>query len=151
MMLEPEGRTDEDLMRYLTAAHLTYIPAREGGWDTIKEWKDVFSGGEKQRVRWDGVCGERVALSLLNVIILFVVFDRSAWRASFTTGRGSPSSTSVRPDLSARPRRKRKIDQWAGKLTRTDHCARHERGERRRRGVDVRARQGRRHQYVRAT
>ena len=46
-----EGRTDEDLMRYLTASHLTYIPAREGGWDTVKEWKDVFSGGEKQRVR----------------------------------------------------------------------------------------------------
>jgi len=45
-----EGRTDEDLMRYLTASHLTYIPAREGGWDTVKEWKDVFSGGEKQRV-----------------------------------------------------------------------------------------------------
>ena len=39
-------------MRYLTASHLTYIPAREGGWDTVKEWKDVFSGGEKQRVRW---------------------------------------------------------------------------------------------------
>jgi hypothetical protein len=49
--IHTEGRTDEDLMRYLTAAHLTYIPTREGGWDTVKEWKDVFSGGEKQRVR----------------------------------------------------------------------------------------------------
>ncbi|KAI8450142.1 ABC transporter transmembrane region 2-domain-containing protein [Phakopsora pachyrhizi] len=44
------GGTDEDLMKILENAHLSYIPAREGGFDTVKEWKDVFSGGEKQRL-----------------------------------------------------------------------------------------------------
>ncbi|KAA1065024.1 hypothetical protein PGT21_021859 [Puccinia graminis f. sp. tritici] len=44
------GGTDEELMKILEQAHLGYIPAREGGFDTIKEWKDVLSGGEKQRV-----------------------------------------------------------------------------------------------------
>lgn len=44
------GRTDEELMTILKHVHLAYIPDREGGWDTVKEWKDVFSGGEKQRV-----------------------------------------------------------------------------------------------------
>jgi len=44
------GGTDEELMRILEQAHLGYIPAREGGFDTVKEWKDVLSGGEKQRV-----------------------------------------------------------------------------------------------------
>ncbi|KAF9433709.1 hypothetical protein BGZ76_009093 [Entomortierella beljakovae] len=44
------GRTDEELMTILKHVHLAYIPDREGGWDTIKEWKDVFSGGEKQRM-----------------------------------------------------------------------------------------------------
>ncbi|KAI8357023.1 ABC transporter transmembrane region 2-domain-containing protein [Mortierella sp. GBAus27b] len=44
------GRTDEELMLILKHVHLAYIPDREGGWDTIKEWKDVFSGGEKQRM-----------------------------------------------------------------------------------------------------
>jgi len=34
----------------LKKAHLSYIPDREGGMETVKEWKDVFSGGEKQRV-----------------------------------------------------------------------------------------------------
>jgi ATP-binding cassette, subfamily D (ALD), peroxisomal long-chain fatty acid import protein len=42
--------TDEDLERILEIVKLEYIPAREGGWETRKEWKDVFSGGEKQRV-----------------------------------------------------------------------------------------------------
>ncbi|CAG8683699.1 3260_t:CDS:10 [Funneliformis caledonium] len=44
------NRTDEELMGILHTVHLAYIPEREGGWETKKEWKDVFSGGEKQRV-----------------------------------------------------------------------------------------------------
>ncbi|KAK3843687.1 MAG: ABC transporter transmembrane region 2-domain-containing protein [Linnemannia gamsii] len=44
------GRTDEELMTILKHVHLSYIPDREGGMDTVKEWKDVFSGGEKQRM-----------------------------------------------------------------------------------------------------
>ena len=38
-------------MEILGAAHLAYLPEREGGWTTRKEWRDVLSGGEKQRVR----------------------------------------------------------------------------------------------------
>ncbi|RKP16819.1 hypothetical protein ROZALSC1DRAFT_24856 [Rozella allomycis CSF55] len=37
-------------MKFMRMAFLEYIPEREGGWDVSKEWKDVFSGGEKQRV-----------------------------------------------------------------------------------------------------
>nr|CAG8499785.1 5450_t:CDS:2 [Entrophospora candida]CAG8502043.1 15130_t:CDS:2 [Entrophospora candida] len=43
-------RTDDELVEILKAVHLSLIPGREGGWETKKEWKDVFSGGEKQRV-----------------------------------------------------------------------------------------------------
>lgn len=51
---EPEmrekGRRDNELRRILEDARLGYLPDREGGWDTRKEWKDVLSGGEKQRM-----------------------------------------------------------------------------------------------------
>lgn len=43
-------KNENELKRVLDAAKLGYLPDREGGWDTRKEWKDVLSGGEKQRV-----------------------------------------------------------------------------------------------------
>ncbi|KAJ1537283.1 hypothetical protein HK096_009535, partial [Nowakowskiella sp. JEL0078] len=49
--MKENGKTDEDLMRVLDLVYLKYIPEREGGWDSVKEWKDVFSGGEKQRMQ----------------------------------------------------------------------------------------------------
>ncbi|CDS14482.1 hypothetical protein LRAMOSA06651 [Lichtheimia ramosa] len=48
--MKKSGRTDDELMKILEVVRLAYIPSREGGWETIKEWKDVFSGGEKQRI-----------------------------------------------------------------------------------------------------
>ncbi|KAK8148676.1 hypothetical protein MY1884_000138 [Beauveria asiatica] len=43
-------KSEDDLKRVLDEAKLGYLPDREGGWDTRKEWKDVLSGGEKQRM-----------------------------------------------------------------------------------------------------
>ncbi|KAJ4338493.1 ATP-binding cassette long-chain fatty acid transporter pxa1 [Ascochyta clinopodiicola] len=48
--MKDAGRRDSELLAVLEEAKLGYIPDREGGWDTKKVWKDVFSGGEKQRV-----------------------------------------------------------------------------------------------------
>jgi len=44
------GKTEADLMGILSAVHLAYLPSREGGWSARKEWRDVLSGGEKQRM-----------------------------------------------------------------------------------------------------
>ena len=44
------GRRDHELQQVLDEARLGYLFEREGGWDTRKEWKDVLSGGEKQRM-----------------------------------------------------------------------------------------------------
>ncbi|KAF2707284.1 peroxisomal ABC transporter-like protein [Pleomassaria siparia CBS 279.74] len=48
--MKDAGRRDSELHQVLEEAKLGYIPDREGGWDTKKVWKDVFSGGEKQRI-----------------------------------------------------------------------------------------------------
>ncbi len=48
--MKDAGRRDMELSRILEDAKLGYLPDREGGWDTRKDWKDVLSGGEKQRM-----------------------------------------------------------------------------------------------------
>ncbi|KAF2273468.1 uncharacterized protein EI97DRAFT_496036 [Westerdykella ornata] len=48
--MKEAGRRDFELSQILEEARLGYLPDREGGWDTKKVWKDVFSGGEKQRM-----------------------------------------------------------------------------------------------------
>ncbi len=50
MDMRDSGRRDHELSRVLEDVRLGYLPDREGGWDCRKEWKDVLSGGEKQRM-----------------------------------------------------------------------------------------------------
>ncbi|XP_018797514.1 PREDICTED: ATP-binding cassette sub-family D member 3 [Bactrocera latifrons] len=44
------GKSDEDLMKYLDIVQLTYLEQRENGLNAIEDWIDVLSGGEKQRI-----------------------------------------------------------------------------------------------------
>jgi ATP-binding cassette subfamily D (ALD) long-chain fatty acid import protein len=50
MDMRESYRTEAELQQILEEAKLGYLPEREGGWDTRKDWKDVLSGGEKQRM-----------------------------------------------------------------------------------------------------
>ena len=50
MDMQAAEKGDADLERILEEAKLGHLLSREGGWDTRKEWKDVLSGGEKQRM-----------------------------------------------------------------------------------------------------
>ncbi|OMJ19432.1 ATP-binding cassette sub-family D member 1 [Smittium culicis] len=49
-MLEEKNITDDDLLRILDIVQLKSIVSREGGWDSVKEWRDCLSGGDMQRI-----------------------------------------------------------------------------------------------------
>lgn len=42
--------TDEDLLKILNVVEMGHIVEREGGWDSVREWRDALSGGDKQRI-----------------------------------------------------------------------------------------------------
>lgn len=61
-----KGVTDQDLQVILDRVILGYLPSREGGWNTRKEWKDVFSGGEKQRVMFARILYHRPQFAVID-------------------------------------------------------------------------------------
>ncbi|KAK7055308.1 ABC transporter transmembrane region 2-domain-containing protein [Favolaschia claudopus] len=60
------GKTEADLMEILELVFLAYLPEREGGWTTRKEWRDVLSGGEKQRMGLARVLYHRPKFAILD-------------------------------------------------------------------------------------
>ena len=42
--------TDKDLSALMDNVKLSYLLERENGWNSVQDWIDVLSGGEKQRI-----------------------------------------------------------------------------------------------------
>ena len=48
--MSARGVTDEELLKILEVVEMGHIVDREGGWDSVREWRDALSGGDKQRI-----------------------------------------------------------------------------------------------------
>ncbi|KAF9226295.1 hypothetical protein BS17DRAFT_749631 [Gyrodon lividus] len=98
-----EGEAEEglwELQGILEAAHLGYLVEREGGWGTVKEWRDVLSGGEKQRMALSRVFYHRPKFAILDECTSAVSSDVEGQMYEHAKSLGiSLITISLRPSL----------------------------------------------------
>jgi len=74
--MEKNGTTDEDLIKLLVKMDIDGVRTREKKkMDAIKDWKDLLSGGEKQRMAMARLCYHKPKFAILDECTSAVSID----------------------------------------------------------------------------
>jgi ABC-type uncharacterized transport system fused permease/ATPase subunit len=74
-MLKKKGLMDRDLKKILDIVQMGYVVDREGGWDSVQDWNDLLSGGEKQRMAMARLIYHRPTFAILDECTSAVAID----------------------------------------------------------------------------
>jgi ATP-binding cassette subfamily D (ALD) long-chain fatty acid import protein len=64
--MRKKGMNMEKIKRCMRIVNIDNIVESEGGWNVKKEWKEVMSGGEKQRMAMDRILYKRKNFEMLD-------------------------------------------------------------------------------------
>ena len=67
--------TDKDLNTLMDKVKLGYLVDRENGWNSVQDWIDVLSGGEKQRIAVIFNFQSFLLISKINLNLIFRWLD----------------------------------------------------------------------------
>ncbi|KAJ3969397.1 adrenoleukodystrophy protein [Lentinula raphanica] len=94
------GITDDDLLKILQVIHMENVVEREGGWDSVREWRDALSGGDKQKIAWARLFYHRPKYAILDEATSLVPPEMEGRMMEYATELGITLLTvSHRPSL----------------------------------------------------